>query len=75
MDGIFAYGSRSKEYVIYYGAAADMVYDDCQAAALPLDYTAGKALAMRLSSAPSTDAPRYLYVGRLSPEKGLDTPL
>ena len=72
MDGIFAYGSRSKEYVIHYGAAAGIVYDRCQAAALPLDYAAEKALAMRLSVAPSTDAPRYLYVGRLSSEKGLD---
>jgi amino acid adenylation domain-containing protein len=73
VNGIFAYGSRSKEYVIHYGASPNKVYDQCQAAALPLDYAKEKVLAMRLKAAPSTDAPRYLYVGRLSPEKGLDT--
>jgi glycosyltransferase involved in cell wall biosynthesis len=73
VDGIFAYGSRSKEYVVHYGAPPDKVYDRCQAAALPLDYAVEKALAMRLKGAPSTEAPRYLYVGRLSCEKGLDT--
>jgi glycosyltransferase involved in cell wall biosynthesis/GT2 family glycosyltransferase len=73
MDGIFAYGLRSKEYVVHYGACPDRVYDQCQAAALPSGYTAEKALAMRLTAAPLPDAPRYLYVGRLSTEKGLDT--
>jgi glycosyltransferase involved in cell wall biosynthesis len=73
VDGIFAYGSRSKEYVIGCGASPGKVYDRCQAAALPRDYAEDKALAMRLKAAPSTDAPRYLYVGRLSVEKGLDT--
>ena len=73
VDGIFGYGTRSKEYVIHYGANPNTVYHSCQAAALPRDYTPLSALNMRLKLAPSADVPRFLYVGRLSAEKGLDT--
>jgi glycosyltransferase involved in cell wall biosynthesis len=73
VNGIFCYGTRSKEYVTHYGANAKNVYTRCQAAALPLGYSREEALSARLSMAPAPHAPRYLYVGRLSPEKGLDT--
>ncbi len=73
VDGIFAYGLRSKEYVVHYSAASATVFYGCQAAALPLDYAPNRALADRLILAAKPDAPRYLYVGRLSPEKALDT--
>ncbi|MDR3631674.1 MAG: glycosyltransferase family 4 protein [Desulfocapsaceae bacterium] len=73
VDGIFGYGSRSKEYVVHFGVDPKKVYTRCQAAALPLDYCPNQALADRLAKAGKPDAPRYLYIGRLSPEKGLDT--
>jgi glycosyltransferase involved in cell wall biosynthesis len=73
VHGIFCYGQRSKEYVMYYGADPHIVYHRCQAAALPRDYTVERALADRLAMVAKPNAPRYLYVGRLSPEKGLDT--
>ena len=73
VDGIFAYGIRSKEYVTHYGANPNTIYHRCQAAALHKEYTSENALATRLKLAPATDAPRFLYVGRLSAEKGLDT--
>lgn len=73
-DGFFGYGIRSREYLMSYGVPAKRIFFRCQAAAQPLDYTEEKALATRLSLGP-TDAnrPHFVYVGRLSPEKGLDT--
>jgi glycosyltransferase involved in cell wall biosynthesis len=73
VDGIFGYGTRSKEYVVHYGANPAKVFHRCQAAALPLDYSPDGALEQRLARAPPADAPRFLYVGRLSAEKGLNT--
>lgn len=73
-DGFFGYGIRSREYLMQHGVPSEKIYFRCQAAALPLDYTEDAALARRLANAPKMDdAPRYLYVGRLSHEKGLDT--
>lgn len=72
VDGIFGYGPRSKDYVVHYGASPDKFHFRCQAAALAYDYMVEKALADRLRLAPDTDTPRYLYVGRLSPEKNLE---
>ena len=73
VDGIFGYGPRSKDYVVHYGADPQKFNYRCQAAALPLDYSADLALADRLALAAKPEAPRYLYIGRLSSEKGLDT--
>jgi len=73
VDGIFGYGLRSKEYVVHYGADPKKVYQRCQAAALPLEYDCRQALADRLALATNPEVPRYLYIGRLSPEKALDT--
>jgi glycosyltransferase involved in cell wall biosynthesis len=73
-NGYFAYGVRSKEYLISHGADAANVYFRRQAAALPHDYSEDAALAARSQSAPRLgDAPTYIYVGRLSGEKGLHT--
>jgi glycosyltransferase involved in cell wall biosynthesis len=73
-DGYFAYGARSRDYLIMYGAPADKIYDGCQAAALPHDYSKEQAYASRVQAAPRPDeAPRFLYAGRFAPEKGLDT--
>lgn len=73
VDGIFGYGERSRSYALSFGADPAKCFRRMQAAALPLDYTPEKALAARRAHAPPLDAPRFLYVGRLSPEKGLDT--
>jgi glycosyltransferase involved in cell wall biosynthesis len=73
VHGFFCYGERSREYVVSYGGDPRYVFKRCQAAALPFDYSAEKALEARIEMAAPAAAPRYLYVGRLSPEKGLDT--
>lgn len=74
-DVFFGYGQRSHDYLKMYGANPAHIYFRCQAAALPHDYDASTVLARRAALAPANDAPRFLYVGRLSPEKGLDTQL
>ncbi|MFK4385532.1 glycosyltransferase family 4 protein [Bradyrhizobium sp. USDA 223] len=71
-DGIFCYGVRAMEYVSYYGVPSSKSFVRCQAAALPKDYSAETAFERRIEKAPRNAPPRYLYVGRLSPEKSLD---
>lgn len=70
-DGFFSYGVRGRSYLIHYGAPLHKVFQRCQAAALPHGYSMEHALQQRIALAPSADAPRFLYVGRLSPEKSL----
>lgn len=71
-DGFFCYGIRSKEYVASYGIDDRKIYLRCQAAALPHDYDASVVRRHYEALVPAEDhAPRYLYIGRLSPEKGL----
>ncbi|PUE28096.1 glycosyltransferase [Limnohabitans sp. Jir72] len=71
-DGFFVYGIRARSYVIHYGARPNKVFYRCQAAALPKDYSADLAFKKRMQHAPTSDATRFLYVGRLSHEKSLD---
>jgi glycosyltransferase involved in cell wall biosynthesis len=73
VDAIFCYGTRSMEYVAYYGADPAKIFKRCQAAAIPHDYSVARALVDRLAAAAPATAPRYLYVGRLSPEKDIET--
>jgi len=70
-DGIFGYGQRAKEYAVHYGTNPSRIHFRCQAAALPHNYDPQKALEGRLSHAATPASPRFLYVGRLSPEKNL----
>jgi glycosyltransferase involved in cell wall biosynthesis len=72
-DGFFCYGIRSKEYLMSYGVEESKIYYRCQAAALPHEYDAGAVLG-RYTANPKTNAgsPRFIYVGRLSREKGID---
>lgn len=72
-DVFFGYGTRSKEMLLHYGANPARIFYRVQAAALPDSYNLEDARASRIMRAPPGDAPRFLYVGRLSPEKGLDT--
>ncbi|MDP2021669.1 MAG: glycosyltransferase [Hydrogenophaga sp.] len=71
--GVFCYGQRSRQYLLHYGVPASRIHLRCQAAALPGGYTPAKAIANRLQCSPPTQVPRFVYVGRLSPEKGLET--
>ena len=72
-NGFFCYGIRSKEYLMSYGVSESKIAYRCQAAALPHGYGKDKVLAhYRSSWQGRADEPRFLYVGRLSIEKGLD---
>jgi glycosyltransferase involved in cell wall biosynthesis len=72
-NGFFCYGIRSKEYLMSYGVSESKIAYRCQAAALPHGYGVDKVLAHYQSNwHGQPDEPRFLYVGRLSIEKGLD---
>jgi glycosyltransferase involved in cell wall biosynthesis len=72
-DGIFCYGIRSKEYLMGYGVSESKIIFRCQVAALPHDYDPAKVLLRyQTRESPAIDPPRFLYVGRLSKEKGID---
>lgn len=72
-NGYFGYGTRSKELLLHYGADPAYIFEPCQAAAVGVEYSPSQAREDRLLSFPKQSNPRILYVGRLSPEKGLDT--
>jgi glycosyltransferase involved in cell wall biosynthesis len=70
--GVFCYGIRSKEYVASYGVKEQWIFADCQAAALPRTYDAAAVRKYYESNPRDPKAPvKFLYVGRLSSEKGL----
>jgi glycosyltransferase involved in cell wall biosynthesis len=70
--GFFCYGSRSKEYVLHYGVDEKRIRYRCQAAALPHAYDAAKVISeYRANSFKGSTFSAFLYVGRLSAEKGL----
>lgn len=72
-NGFFCYGSRSKEYLMSYGVSESKIAFRCQAAALPHGYGTDKVLShYQRNWRGRADEPRFLYVGRLSIEKGLD---
>jgi glycosyltransferase involved in cell wall biosynthesis len=66
---VFCYGERSKRYVMEHGVREDRIVFRCQAAALPKNYSPQCVLDRR--KAEIATVPRFLYVGRLSPEKNL----
>jgi glycosyltransferase involved in cell wall biosynthesis len=70
--GYFAYGQRSREYLIENRANPDHIFFRCQAAALPQEFGFAAARSGRVEKAASLEAPRFLYVGRLAREKGLE---
>lgn len=71
-NGVFCYGNRAREFLLHYGVDRHRIFQRYQAAALPLQYSAEAARVARRRLSPPADAPRFLYVGRLSPEKSLD---
>jgi glycosyltransferase involved in cell wall biosynthesis len=71
--GFFCYGRRSKEYVLGYGVDAKRIKYRCQAAALPHGYDPARVLSeYRANVFKGSTSSTFLYVGRLSIEKGLD---
>jgi glycosyltransferase involved in cell wall biosynthesis len=71
-NGFFCYGIRSKEYLMSYGVSESKIALRCQAAALPRGYGAAQVLSHYESNwTGRADEPHFLYVGRLSAEKGL----
>jgi glycosyltransferase involved in cell wall biosynthesis len=69
---VFCYGDRSREYVMMHGVPQEKTVIRVQAAALPIDYTAITAIKRREELYTPGGAARFLYVGRLSPEKNVD---
>jgi glycosyltransferase involved in cell wall biosynthesis len=71
-DGYFAFGTRSREYLMSLGAKQERIFVPCQAAALPRSFSPQAALPDRLHYRQG-NAPVFLFVGRLSEEKGIGT--
>jgi glycosyltransferase involved in cell wall biosynthesis len=71
-DGYFGFGERSREYLISLGAKKERIFVPCQAAALPRSFSTERALDERIAYRTGNE-PVFLYVGRLSAEKGIDT--
>jgi glycosyltransferase involved in cell wall biosynthesis len=70
--GYFGFGERSREYLMSLGAKRERIFVPCQAAALPRSFSHERALDERVAHRSGND-PVFLYVGRLSTEKGIDT--
>jgi len=71
--GFFCYGRRSKEYLLSYGVDEKKIKYRVQAAALPPAYDPAKVIGeYRANSFKGSTSSTFLYVGRLSVEKGLD---
>jgi len=72
-DGFFCYGRRSKDYLLSFGVDESRIAYRLQAAALPHSYDPKNVLAAYQSGAVDPGGIfRFLYVGRLSIEKGLN---
>lgn len=72
-DGAFTYGSRGVEHLAYFGVSPSKIVIRRQCAALLPDYQADVLKLDRMRFTATRDSPRFLYVGRLSSEKGLLT--
>jgi glycosyltransferase involved in cell wall biosynthesis len=71
-DGVFCYGARSVEYISSYGVPSTRIYSQCQAAALPHEYDPDVVQAAYGAQANGAFmAPHFIFIGRLSMEKGL----
>ncbi|MFG1266252.1 glycosyltransferase [Xanthobacter aminoxidans] len=72
-DGAFCYGERSRAFLLHHGMDPARIHIRRQAAALPADYDATRIPARRKEMAAPSSAPVFVYIGRLSPEKRIDT--
>jgi len=71
-DGYFGFGERSRDYLVSLGARREKIFVPCQAAALPGSFSPERAIVER-ERYRHGNAPVFLFVGRLSREKGLAT--
>lgn len=71
-DGFFAYGQRSKEYLLSFKVPIENITTGCQAAALPHSYDPVQALRERTECRKDNMPPSFLFVGLLSAGKGID---
>ena len=71
-DGYFGFGERSREYLLSLGAKRDKIFVPCQAAAMPGSFSPERALVERVA-ARAGNPPGFLFVARLSEEKGIGT--
>ena len=71
-DGYFGFGERSREYLMSLGAKREKIFVPCQAAALPGSFSPERAIVERALHR-AGDPPVFLFVGRLSQEKGIST--
>lgn len=71
-DAAFTYGERGREHLLSLGVNPQKIIIRCQAAALPIGYELGNVIKNRLHSVPKGDSPQFLFVGRLSGDKGID---
>lgn len=71
-DGYFAFGMRSREYLMSLGAKQDTIFSPCQAAAMPRAFSPDTVVSDRLAHRQG-GRPVFLFVGRLSAEKGINT--
>ncbi|KND60807.1 Glycosyltransferase [Candidatus Burkholderia verschuerenii] len=73
-DGYFGFGERSREYLMSLGAKKDKIFIPCQAAALPRAFNTDTVVPDRIEHrAAENNKPIFLFVGRLSAEKGINT--
>jgi len=72
-SGYFTYGQRGREYLLHYGATKGRIFQRVQAAALPTEYSEDEVLERRNATLLDPTAPIFLFVGRLSEQKSLDT--
>ncbi|HTH59784.1 MAG TPA: glycosyltransferase family 4 protein [Paraburkholderia sp.] len=71
-DGYFGFGERSRDYLMSLGAKSERIFVPCQAAALPGSFSPERALVERTRHR-AGGSPVFLFVGRLSEEKGILT--
>ena len=69
----FCYGERSKSYLRYLWVDKANIFVRCQASTVPDGYSATSVLQKREELSPPSNAPLFLYIGRLSPEKRIDS--
>jgi len=70
-DGYFGFGERSREYLMSLGAKRERIFVPCLAAALPWSFKPERAIDNRVA-ARAGESPVFLFVGRLSQEKGIE---
>lgn len=73
VDGVFCYGERSREYLKMMGAREETIFTRCQACAIADDYSPEKTIENRIAATSVLTVPRFLFVGRLSAAKDLET--